>query len=77
MTRDLERILLKLNDNAAKYASSSEPAVVSMEAKVRNCNLAISISDRSPVAKEVTGSQGLFSSWLFPLFSLSSFIFPF
>ncbi len=44
----LEHILFNLIDNAAKYASSSEPAVVSMEFSVSKGDVTISISDHGP-----------------------------
>lgn len=44
----LEHILFNLIDNAAKYASSSQPAVVSMETGIRKGNVEISISDHGP-----------------------------
>ena len=50
----LEHILFNLIDNAAKYASSAEPAVVSMETKIRNGDVAISISDHGP---GITGAE--------------------
>jgi len=50
----LEHILFNLIDNAAKYASSSVPSVVSMETKIRNGDVAISISDHGP---GITGAE--------------------
>ena len=50
----LEHILFNIIDNAAKYASSSVPAVVSMETKIRNGDVAISISDHGP---GITGAE--------------------
>lgn len=41
----LKHILFNLIDNAAKYASSSAPAVVSIDTKIRNGGVSISISD--------------------------------
>ena len=50
----LEHILFNLIDNAAKYASSSVPPVVSMETETRDDEITISISDHGP---GITGAE--------------------
>lgn len=50
----LEHILFNIVDNAAKYAASSEPPVVSMKTSVRNGDVEISISDHGP---GITGAE--------------------
>ena len=50
----LEHILFNLIDNAAKYASSSVPPVVSMETEIRDDEITISISDHGP---GITGAE--------------------
>lgn len=48
----LEHILFNLIDNAAKYASSSQPPVVSLETVVRNDEVEIRVADNGPGIKD-------------------------
>lgn len=47
-TSALEHILFNLIDNAAKYASSSEPPIITIEAKESGGKIIIQISDNGP-----------------------------
>lgn len=47
-TSALEHVLFNLIDNAAKYASSSEPPIVTLEAKASEEEISIRISDNGP-----------------------------
>lgn len=47
-TSALEHVLFNLIDNAAKYASSSEPPIVTLEAKESEEQITIQISDNGP-----------------------------